>query len=294
MKSLQFEVRYTTTTKSYSLLDYNELKLVWRVPLGTYELSHCSTKKLSLTQAQLNGLFEFFAHAKKKHEEFLKVGPWRTEVLTVYGKSGGNEAEVNSELNVIAQEDENTSQLYITVSKAGDCSITVSTSEADKLLSCAGKMSRIKKDEDYQPGQTHSSVLDAAASANAAAASSAINPRGSGSASGAARASDDAPTAASTGLTHAAANAASASLARSRGGGGSSSGSSSGRGEREQRSGGGSSGGEKHRSKSSSSASSSSGSGSSGGRSSSRRDESSGSSHHYNANAGKTELIFKF
>jgi hypothetical protein len=186
------------------LLDYNELKLLWRVPLGTYELSHCSTKKLSLTQAQLNGIFEFFAHAKKKHKEFLKVGPWRTEVLTVYGKdkSGGNEAKVSSELSVIAQEDKNTRLLYITVSKAGDCSITVSTPEADKLLSCTGKMSRIKKDEDYQPGQAHSSVLDTVASASAAAVSSAINPRGSGGAGSAAQASDDAHnTAASTELT---------------------------------------------------------------------------------------------
>jgi hypothetical protein len=149
----KFEVRYTTTTKSCICVDFNDTKLLWRVPQCVFELLQGS-KKVTLTLSQLQALFDFLSFARKKHDEFMKVGPWRSEVLNMYGKLG------DGEVSAVCQEDEGTRQIYITVTALlGNGSITVNGLEAEKLLSCSGKIQRIRVEQDYQPGQAHPTLL---------------------------------------------------------------------------------------------------------------------------------------
>lgn len=152
----KFNLRFSITTRSFAVGECGNVKLSWRLPQGHFELV-VDSKKIVLSHSQLNTLFEFFGFAKKKHAEFLQVGPWRSEVLKISGRLEG------SMLKVLCEEDENTRQLHIMVTaeqpQEGCSSIMVSASEAERLLSFTGKIQRIKFDQDYEPGQGHPSVL---------------------------------------------------------------------------------------------------------------------------------------
>ncbi len=142
----KFNIEYTTSTRSCVLLETNDLKLAWRIPQEQFELSLASSSdKVALSRAELLRVLDFFTFAKKEYQAFLKTGPWRTEVLKMCAK-------LEDFLILLCTEEENTRQLHITVANKKS-SLLLTAADIDKMLSSQGKISRIKVDQEYHPGQ---------------------------------------------------------------------------------------------------------------------------------------------